>query len=423
MSLRRRGFLPLGILLLLAGAVIALTAAAGGSASNPTSFTSSPCPPTDGGRAYCVTLTTFGGVQPTGGQKVEVQAFNHDQNTLTNLVITVHPITTRLDVDWSTPKPSNCVAGTGDDVVCTLPNVPGLGAAAKNNPPPAPIPSEKVTLYFSSVATGASPLLSWNASARVQEGPSGQPNTSVRDVTGATSFGTDPDSPLTIALPGSNVLLGTTNTGRSSLRFSVPGSTQPYEASLNADDTTGFCLEGLDCYPLELTSSVPGSSSVPASTGGLLIWHWFAVDPAFNKNTVKVIHIKDGVTTTANAANTGANPNSIAGDFRAVEGVRISGGTAFDGDYWVRFPTTSSFQISLTKTGPIFDIPGTGTVTGVLAGKLDIVDTRDEDCKTLAGAVTTPSLWADSVDADSDGKKDDVEVWFCDGTNGNVGGF
>jgi hypothetical protein len=424
MSLRRRGILPLGILLVIA-AVIALTGAVKGSASTPKNWTSCPSgsPPTSG-RAYCVVLTTYDGVQATGGQRIDGQAFNFDQNTLTNPVMTFSWVATDLSVTWSAPKPSNCAAGpNANQVTCTIPNVPGLGAAAKNTPPPPPNPSQTVTLFFSTQATGPAPAVTWTLTVRANEGPSGDPNTAVRSVSGNTTFGTDADSNLTFALPGQNVLLGTTATGKASLRFGVPGgNTAPYETSLNADDTTGFCLEGLDCYPLELTSSVPGA------TGGLLVWHWVALNPSFNRNTVKVIHVKDGAPTTANAANTGANPNSIAGDFRAVEGVRISGGSAFDGDYWVRFPTATSFQISVEKTGPIFDIPGTGTLS-VTAGKADIVDQRDEDCKkTLtdpshAGPVALPSLWADSVDADSDGKTDDVELWFCDNGNGNVGGF
>jgi hypothetical protein len=358
-----------------------------------------------------VTLTTHNGVQATGGQQVDAQVFNYDQNTLTNVVITFHPITTNLDIDWSAPKPSNCVPGTGDDAVCTIANVPGVGAAAKS-PPVTPIPSQKVTLYFSSQATGVSPsLLSWNVSVRVQEGPSGQPNLSVREVLGSTTFSaTGSDSPVSIALPGSNVLLGTTTTGNSSLKFSVPAGTPPYEASLAADNTPTFCLDGLSCYPLELNSSVPGS------TGGVLIWHFIAHDPTFTKSQARGIHVRDGATTSADAV-----ANTVSGDFRGIEGVRITG-SAFDGDYWVRGATQSSFQLSVTETGPLFDIPGSGSVTGLSAAQIVIIGKPNSEvnvaCKNGTGSIPTPSMFVEKVTNNDD----DLEFWVCDGTNGFVGG-
>jgi hypothetical protein len=426
MKLRRRGFLPLGVLLVVA-AVAALTGAVKGSASTTDEWSS--CDPNNNGsvilptsgRAFCTVLKTYDGGQANGGQKVDVYFYNYDQNTLTNPSMTITPVpSANLSVTWSEPKPSNCTKPVSSSTItCTFANVTGLGSAANPAPSPNPNRSQVISLYFQTGVSGtATPTLNWAATGRVNEGPSGPPNQSVSSIPAAahTTFGTDSDSPLTFALPGNNVVLGTTTTGKASLRFGVPGgNTAPYETSLNADDTTGFCLDGLTCYPLELTSSVPGA------TGGLLIWHWVAVDPAFNKNTVKVIHVRDGVATTANLNNSGATANTIAGAFGAVEGVRISGST-FDGDYWVRNATSSTFQISVTEKGPIVDLPGSGTVN-LTAGKIDIVDQRDEDCKTQAGTVTTPSLWADSVDADNDTKKDDVELWFCDNGNGNVGGF
>jgi hypothetical protein len=419
MKLRRGGFLPLGILLVLAGAVIALTAATGGSASTATPFTSSPCPPMGGGRQYCVTLTTFNGVQATGGQKVEAYVSNFDQNTLTNLVMTFHPITARLDLDWSAPMPSNCVAGTGDDVVCTLPNVAGLGAAAKNTPPPPPNLSPPVTLYFSSQATGTSPSLSWNVSVRVQEGPSGPPNTSVRDVTGATSFGTDPDSPLTIALPGSNVVLGTTTTGKATLKLNVPGGSEPYETSMTADDVTSFCFGDLTCYPLQLTSSVPGA------TGGLLVWHFVLVDskdtPAPSANKLNVIHRYDFADVTANPAT-----DTFTGDFRAYVGARI--GTQ---DYYVRNATATTFKLSTNPTGStgFFDVQSSpvslSRIRIIGDDKSPLPSEVDTRCNASLSA-STPA--ADlpripSINASTVAGTKDVDVFVCDSGNGNVGGF
>jgi hypothetical protein len=424
MKLRRGGFLsPFKILLVLVGAFIALTLAINGSASTNDEWSS--CDPNNNGgvilptsgRAFCAVLKTYDGVQPNGGQKVDVYFYNYDQNTLTNPTMTITPVpSANLNVTWSEPKPSNCTKPpTSASITCTFANVTGLGSAANPSPSPNPNQSQVISLYFQTVATGTAPwTLGWTATGRVNEGPSGPPNQSVASIpaNAHTSFGTAVDSALTFALAGQTVQLGSTATGKASLKFGVPGGTAPYETSLTADDSTDFCLDGLSCYPLELISSVPGS------TGGLLIWHFVALDPSFSRNQARVIHIRDGVTTTADRG-----ANTIAGDFRGVDGVRITGSPApgFDGDYWVRNPSATSSTISQLESGPLFDIPGSsGTVT-ITAAKIFRVGLRDEDCKTQAGAVTTPSMWVDSVDADNDTKKDDLEFWFCDNGNGNVG--
>ncbi len=174
---------------------------------------------------------------------------------------------------------------------------PGRGSQAGTEPPNL---SQLVTLYFDSVVTGESPAVTWSADARVNEGPSGPPNTSVRTASGSTAFDAAGDNDaLSFALPGKNVLLGTTNTGKASLRFAVPSSgTDPYETSLAASDSTSFCLDGMTCAPLLLTTSVPGQ------TNGILVWHFIIPNSPIGAGSLKIVHIYDPVIDVpANATN------------------------------------------------------------------------------------------------------------------------
>jgi hypothetical protein len=411
MKLRRGALAPLKVLLVL-GAVVALAAAftgSGGSVIPGTPHTSSPCPPTDGGRAYCLVLTTFDGVEAAGAQKVTLHLENHDNNTLTNPVVTLTWVDPDLTVTWADPKPSNCSGPVTGPITCTIANVPGLGSGAGTNPPNL---SQLVTLYFDSVVTGASPAVTWTAEARVNEGPSGPPNTSVRTASGSTAFdaGGDNDA-LTFALPGKPVALGTLGSGNASLKYSVPTGADPYETSLTADpESTDFCFGGLDCYPLELTSSVSGA------TTGLLIWEFIVVDPDFTKSQARVIHRYDAIAISANA-----DTNRFNGDFRNIDGVHLSGGGLTEQDYYVRNATATSFQASVEKTGPVVDVPGTGTITGIQAGKIRLIGDqnveKDADCMTLAGTVNKPSIHVEKVSPTDD----DLHFWVCDGGNGNVG--
>jgi hypothetical protein len=419
MKLRHGARAPLKLLLVL-GAVVVLAAALigpGGTATSGTAHKTVPCPPNDAGRKYCVVLTTYDGTQATGGQKVVLHLENYDNNTLTNPVIKLDWTTVDLTVEWVSPKPSNCLPQSdGSGITCSIPNVPGLGSGAGTRPPNESSP--KVTLYFDTVAVDQAPIgevpdvpptVTWLAEGSVNEGPSGTPNVSVRTASGSTAFDAQGDNDaLSFALPGKPVTLGKLGSGNASLKYVVPVGTDPYETSLIADpESTDFCLGGVTCHSLELTSDVPGA------TGGLLIWEFIAVDPPGNLSNAKAIHIHDAVAASANR-----DTNKITGqNFSDVEGVHITGSGDFDGNYWIRFADSTSFQLSIEKKGPIFNIPGTG-ITAIQAGKLDLIDQRDADCKTLAGAVTTPSLHVEKVSNNDD----DLHFWVCDSGNGNVGG-
>jgi hypothetical protein len=424
MKLRRGGFLPpLKVLLVLAGAVIALTAAITGSAGSATlgtPHTSCPTgPPSDGGRVYCVVMNTYNGFQASGGQKIDVQLFNYDQNTLTNPVITLSRIATHLDVSWTNPKPSNanCVDGANaGDIVCTIPNVPGLGAEAKG-PSPTPTPSNLVTLYFETAVSATDPptvtppspaTLSWKASVRVNEGPSGPPNTSVREATGDTLFGTDVNSTQTFALPGKNVLLGTTNTGKASLRFTASAGADPYETSLAASNSTSFCLDGMTCAPLLLTTSVPGQ------TNGILVWHFVIPNSPIGAGSLKIVHIYDPlINVPANAAN-----DTLTGDFRNVDGAQL-GGT----NYYVRNATATTFKLSVKATGNAYYDVQSSTVSLQKIGLIgdDKQNERDTNCSGSLFGPNPPTPKLPSVNAQKVGNTKDVEVWFCDNTNGGIG--
>lgn len=410
MHLRRGALAPVRVLLVL-GAVVLLAAALNGSAGSATKDVDSSCDiglPANG-RVYCVVLTTYDDVQSTGGQKVEVQILNHDQNTLTNPVITVHPVTTNLNLTWSEPKPTNCGPGTtAGDIVCTIPNVAGLGAAAKNNPPPPPTPSQIVTLYFQSEPTAGSPTLKWEATGSVNEGPSGTPNTSVYTAKGETAFGaTNTDSPLTFALGGNTVQVGTTATGQSSLRFGVPAGTAPYEASLNAASNKNFCFFDLSCVALNLTSDVPGS------TNGILVWHFVIQNSPIAANNVKIIHRYDFADVPANAGS-----DTFTGDFTNIDGARI--GTQ---DYYVRNANGTTFQLSLAKKGNSFyDV----TSTPVSMSKIRLIgdDKTNEVDTNCNGSLLGPNPTLPkipSVNPQKIGNTKDVDVWFCDNGNGGVG--
>jgi hypothetical protein len=428
MKLRRRGSLPLGVLLVVA-AVVALTGAVKGSASTPTEWSSCVKPPDTGtftlptsGRAFCVVVTTYDGVLATGGQKVDLTIRNYDQNTLTNPSITlVWNATNFTTFTWSEPKPAGCtpVSGSTNSVKCNLPNVPGLGSGATGDP--AIFTSKSVSLYFDAVATpGVTPNVTWDAIGRVNEGPSGPPNTSEQSTPqGHTEFGFagEENTASSFALAGKKVSLGTLQKGSSSLEFKVPSTlTQPYEASLKAEKATSVCFGAVTCSPLQqqLTSSVPGAS-------GILVWHFTIFDtqavPAPPPNSVKIIHRYDPANVTANA-----DTNTFTGDFSKIDGAQL-GAT----DYYVRNASSgTTFQLSLDPKGPIFDIPGTGTVTLSLA-KIRIIgdDNKNEVDTNCNGSLLTaqnPTLpKIPSINPQKVGNTKNVEVYLCDKENGNVG--
>ena len=422
MKLRHGARAPLKVLLVF-GAVVALAAAftgSGGSVIPGTAHKSSPCPPTDGGRAYCVVLTTFDGTQATGGQKVELHLENHDNNTLTNPVIKLDWTTVDLTVEWVNPKPSNCAPQSdGSGITCSIANVPGLGSGAGTLPPNESSP--KVTLYFDTVAVDQAPIgedpdvpptVTWRAEGSVNEGPSGPPNTSVRTASGSTAFDPEGDNDaLSFAIPGKPVALGTLGSGNASLKYTVAGS-DVYETSLTADpESTDFCFGDLNCYPLELTSSVPGA------TTGLLIWEFFVVDPDFSKSQARVIHRYDPI----NVTSIGGNRFQAAGFFGS-DGVELTGLTGLGGlaagEYYVVGADATSFQISDRRNGRPITIPAGGTATAERIRLIgDDSAEKDQDCMTLAGTVNKPSMWVEKVTNNDD----DLHFWVCDSGNGNVG--
>jgi hypothetical protein len=426
MKLRRGGFVPLGVLLVVA-AVVALTGAVKGSASTPTEWSSCVKPPGNvftlpaSGRAFCVVVTTYDGVLATGGQKVDLTIRNYDQNTLTNPSITlVWNATNFTTFAWSAPKPVGCQELSSTSVKCNLPNVPGLGSAATGDP--AIFNSRSVSLYFDAVAAASgTPSVTWDATGRVNEGPSGDPNTAEQSTPqGHTTFGTAgaENTASSFALAGKKVSLGTLEKGNSSLEFKVPSTlTQPYEASLKAEPATAVCFGAVTCSPLQsqLTSSIPGAS-------GILVWHFIIEDseavPAPPPNSVKIIHRYDPVILSVNAS----TDRFLNVDYRLIDGVYFGNPSK---DYYVRNATATFFQVSETAKGPIYDIPA-GT-TSLSVGKIRIIGDDnnkevDTNCNGSLLTATNPTLpKIPSINAKKVGNTKDVEVYFCDDSNGNVG--
>ena len=61
-------------------------------------------------------LTTFDGVEAAGAQKVTLHLENHDNNTLTNPVVTLTWADPDLTVTWANPKPPNARRDRADHV-------------------------------------------------------------------------------------------------------------------------------------------------------------------------------------------------------------------------------------------------------------------------------------------------------------------
>jgi hypothetical protein len=426
MNLRHRGFLPLGILLVVA-AIVALTGAVKGSASTPTEWSSCVKPPDTGtftlpasGRAFCVVVTTYDGVLATGGQKVDLTIRNYDQNTLTNPSITlVWNATNFTTFAWNAPKPVGCTELSSTSVKCNLPNVPGLGSGATGDP--AIFNSSSVSLYFDAVAAATgTPSVTWDATGRVNEGPSGDPNTAQQSTPqGHTTFGFagEENRASSFALAGKKVTLGTLKNGSASLGFKTPSTlTEPYEASLKSEAATAVCFGAVTCSPLQsqLTSSVPGATS------GILVWHFIIVDtaatPAPPPSSVQIIHRYDPVTLTVNAT----TDRFLNVDYRLIDGVSFGGK-----DYFVRNATDTSFQVSETAKGPIFNIPAGTTSLSVAKirvigdDKKNEVDTNCNGSLLTAANPTLPKI--PSINPQKVGNTKDVEVFLCDNENGNVG--
>jgi hypothetical protein len=406
MKLRRGGFLPLGVLLV--GVVLAT--AGSGFATDPPAFTATPHSSCDedgvptSGRRYCAVVATYDNVLATYAQKVDIYDVNHDENSLTNPVLTLSWIASAgYTVTSVQPLPSNCTGPVTGPITCTIANVPGVGAKKKNPPPNQ---SQVVSLFFDTAGGSSSSAVTWTLQSSVNEGPSGEPNQSTRTATGHTTFGqpgvVGPTFDLAAAfgLAGDNVVLGTTGTGTASLKFTASSGTPPFQTFLTANASTSFCFGGVTCLPLELTSSVP-----PGSVSGILVWHFTVPN---GPNNLKVIHRYDPADVPA------ADPaqDTFSGDFRRIDGARIDGQ-----DYYVRNANGTTFQLSQSKTGNNFyNVTGTVSMSRIrlIGDNMSPPSEVDARCNGSISPSNLPRI--PSVNALPGG-----EVWFCDDGNGGAG--
>jgi hypothetical protein len=410
----------LGALLVIAFGVVALSGAGGSLAGlpslpNPVSYPSTdaagnPCPGFGfSERHYCLLVTTQSGLARSGGVEVDLTMQNYDTGTLNKPAADLTWSPSSANLTFVSSSPSSCsYPSSSGGVACSFPDIPGLGSASGGNP--APHNDATVKLFFTVDAPAELDSVTFTGKGTAKERSndnSGAANVEQQTAIAPMSFGTDPNSLATVALPDRNSSLNA-SLDASSVGFAVPKGTGPFIAKFAADPSTTACFGGITCSGLLLTTDLSGAPIGTFSVDNQILWK--AVINSTSAN-VDAIHYYDPVTVTA-------SPSTFTSttSFASCDGVNFATGPPSplaNQDYFVVKATATSFQVSTSANGKPLSFTGSGQF---MASCIRVIgDNNSEKATSCTKAPSkTPALYAFKLTNNT------VQTCLWDSANGGI---
>lgn len=376
----------LGVSLLAALGLLALAGPVGADE------TGTPCPPEDGGRQFCITISDTDGVspspdpetgEPANHMRYVVTVTNVGNTSLTHGLLTVEltdlplgteGVTTASLASASSSRGDVCDGLTGGGAVCDF------GRLASGE-------SFTATLGYTTSHTDGVVATRIDATVSVdehqQDNDQPDPNQEVRSASNVTEYETRPDFGLTfVPDTPTDVHVGTS---LSSLSFSSPGFESFFAEIQDFANDPSHCFRGVSCLPQTTRGDLTTTSDV-----GPILWQRriTGVSKGTSASTIVAIHFADAVSVSVNPS---TNTFATTTTFVRIDGVRFSttgslpGGLRPGVDYFVVNATASSFQVSTKKGGKPVDITSSGS-GALLAERIRVIgdqaDERWTSCST-----------------------------------------
>jgi hypothetical protein len=355
--------------------------------------TGSPCPPEDGGRQFCITISDTDGVSPSPDPEtgkppnhmryvvtvtnVGNSALTHGglEVALTDLLLGADRVTTATLASASSSRGDVCDALTGGGVRCDF----GRLAAGE---------SFTATLGYTTshtegvVATRMDATVSVDEHVRDGDQPR-DPNQEVRSASNTTEYETRADLGLTF-VPSTPTDVNVA-TSLSSLSFTSSGFESFFAEIQDFANDPSHCFKGVSCLPQTTRGDLTTTSDV-----GPILWQRriTGVSKGTHPTTIVSIHFADPVFVSVNPS---TNTFATTATFVRIDGVRFSttgslpGGLRHGVDYFVVNATATSFQVSTKKGGKPLDITSPGS-DDLLAERIRIIgdqaDERWTSCST-----------------------------------------
>jgi hypothetical protein len=376
-------------------------------------------------RHYCLAMTTYSNLKKSGGVEVDLSVQNYDQSSLTNPKATLTWSPAAANLSFVSSNRSICSAQAGG-VTCSFPNIPGVGSVSGPGVTPN---TSSVKLFFSSNAAANVSVVDFTGTATAKE--SGNDNGGAANVeaqtvdqsvdpnAGVMTYGSNPSTDATVALPGSGSELDASLPNASSVKFR--GGSSPFLAQFQAsqlDPTTpGVCFPGISCTGLDLNTDLSAAPTGTFSSNNQILWT--AVVAANNTNVVAV-HEYDPVSITAAPPKTLTTAGTRFANCDGVNFTSAPAGLQAGKDYFVRNATTNgsttSFQVSDGKGTLSFT--GSGSFSGSC---IRIIG--DQKAERLTGCTTSappnapaapPGICVAKIDNST------VVAYLWDDANGHV---
>jgi hypothetical protein len=430
--------LTLGALLI--ASVTALVAATGGSADvgfvTKGTFTSVDpngvaCPGFSvNERHYCLVVTTYNNLKPSGGIEVDLAIQNFDQSTLNKPTATLTWANENANLSFVSANPSICTSPSAGQVNCAFPNLAGVGSAS--GPGVTPV-SSTVKLFFSANATVPSVTFTGTGTAKESANDNtGAANVETQTVSGAvmtfdSNTGAGANEDATVALPKApfNKPRLHTNLGNAFLDF-FSGSSPAFIAQFAASSGVG-CVLNVTCTGLDLNTDLSSAAGGTFSANNQILW---TADVASTNTNILAVHTYDPVSITSSAPNTLTTAGTR---FASCDGVTFSSGGTPSGltpeqAYFVINATTTgatstSFQVASSTTGKPLSFTGSGPFSGscirIIGDKPASESTKAcTDTNPPAAPKTPPVLCVAKVPNSSPAT---VRAYLWDDANGHVG--
>jgi hypothetical protein len=419
----------LGALLVVALGVVVLSGAGGSFAGlpslpNPVSYPSTDpdghqCPGfAFSERHYCLVVTTQSGLARSGAIEVDLTMQNYDTGTLNKPAAGLTWSPSSANLTFISSSPSSCSYPSSDGgVACTFPDIPGEGSASGGDNPPHHDATVKVFFTVNAPADLLAVTFTAKGTAKERSNDNGgAANVEQQTAIAPMSFGTDPNSLATVALPDRNSSLNA-SLDASSVGFAVPKGTSPFIAKFAADPSTTACFGGITCSGLLLTTDLSGAPISTFSANNQILWK--AVINS-NSTNVDAIHYYDPVAVTASPT---TKTFTSTTSFASCDGVNFATaptGLQANQDYFVvkGTATATSFQVSTSATGKPLSFTDSGQF---MASCIRVIgDDPSERIKSCTAASDPPApkvppgICAAKVDASK------VKVYLWDSSNGGV---
>ena len=378
-------------------------------------------------RHYCLAMTTYNNLKRSGGIEVDLAMQNYDQSSLTSPKATLTWSPAAANLSFVSSNPSICSVQAGS-VVCSFPNLPGLGSASGPGATPT---TSSVKLFFSSNADAGVNAVDFTGTGTAKE--SGNDNGGAANVeaqivdqsvdpkAGVMTYGNSDSTDATFSLPGSGSELDATVPHTSSVKFR--GGSSPFLAQFQADQqnptTPGVCFPGISCTGLQLTTDLSAAPTGTFSATNQILW---TADVVANNTNVVAYHQYDDVPITASAS---TKTFTTAGtSFANCDGVSFTTAPAplqTGHTYLVRNATTAngstSFQISDGKGTLSFTDSGAfrGSCVRVIG---DQKAEKISPCSVSAAPAppsVPPAICVAKIDNTT------VRVYLWDSGNGKIG--